>query len=305
MVKKIKAFFYIAYKSIVSPKYYLEIFKTKFDFSIKYYAVLVLIAATITSAGTYLIEGPRARQYVDKTLNELEKSFPEDLVFTIKGGEWEVNKPLPLIFELPKTEMENTIRPEQETMPKNLVVLDKNGTVADIKNYDTMILVNEKNILVRKAGEPDVLPLKDMPDTTLDKSKILAATRNARVLAAWMIPLAIILFTFSGAVVYYAVFRGIYIAIVGGLIFGISRLMKVAVDFKKALRIGLHAMTLPILMDVVLGFLNLVAVVPFWFMFVNLLIAFLVLLEIKRDIKKKTEPSPESPQSLIEPPKTM
>lgn len=282
-MKKIKAFFYVAYKSIVSPKYYRELLKTNFDFSIKYYVVLILIAATITSVGTYLIEGPRAKRVVENVLSQIETSYPEDLVFTIKDGGWEVNKPLPLIFEFPKTEIKDGGRFQQEPISKNLLVLDKNGTVEDLKKYDTIILVNESNVLIRKAGEPDVMPLKDMPNTTLDKAKVMAATGNARGLAGWVLPLAIILFAFSGAVVYYTVFRGIYIVVVGAIIFGLGKLMRTGVDFKKAVRVGIHSMTLPILVDIGLSLANLGAVVPFWFMVLNLLIAFLALREMGKD----------------------
>jgi len=288
-VKKIKAFFYVAYKSMVSPKYYREIFKTKFDFSIKYYVVLVLIAATITSVGTYLIEGPRARRVVTNILSEIETSYPDDLVFTIKGGEWEVNKPLPLIFEFPKTEMEVDKRFEKEPLSKNLIVLDKNGTVEDVEKYDTVILVNEKNVLVRKAGEPDVFPLKDIPDTTLDKTKVLTATTNAHNISGWVLPLAFMVPMFAGLMVYYAVFRGAYLLIVGALLFGVGKIMKVEVDFRNAFRTGLHAMTLPILVDMGLSIANYKVLVPFWFIIVNLSVGFLVLLEMRKGMGAELE----------------
>lgn len=238
-MKKIKAFFYIAYKSVVSPKYYSELLKTPFEFSLKYYAVLVLIAAIITSTGTYFIEAPKIRTTFQNALSEAENVYPNDMVFTIKAGVWEVNKPQPLIIPFPGKYAEG----DKEKLPANLAVFDKAGTVGDLEKYDTAILVNEKNLLVKKAGEPGVYPLKDIPDTTLDKGKVVGAIGDVRRISGWALPLILIVPVFAGLMVYYAIFRGLYLLMIGGLLFLLGKGLKTDIPYKNAFRIGLHAMT--------------------------------------------------------------
>jgi len=275
-VKKIKAFFYVAYKSVVSPKYYGEILKTPFEFSLKYYAVLVLIAAVITSVGTYFIEAPKIKDTFQNALTEAEKVYPEDLIFTIKAGEWEINKPEPLVIPFPGTYEAK----DKEKLPENLVVFDKAGTVEDLEKRNTAILVNEKNLLVKKAGEPGVYPLKGIPDTTLDKGKVVGAIGDVRKISGWLLPLILILPVFAGLMVYYAIFRGLYLLMIGGLLFILGKALKTAVSYRDAFRTGLHAMTLPVLIDTTTSLINLQLPVTYWFLAINLIVGVLVLREV-------------------------
>ncbi|OGC58613.1 hypothetical protein A2380_02845 [candidate division WWE3 bacterium RIFOXYB1_FULL_43_24] len=282
-MKKIKAFFYVAYRSVVSPKYYSEILKTPLEFSLKYYAVLVLIAALITSIGTYFIEAPKIKETFQNALSEAENVYPDDMVFTIKAGEWEINKPEPLVIPFPGTyEAE-----DKEKLPENLVVLDKNGTVEDLEKYNTAILMNQKNMLVKKAGEPGVYPLKDIPDTTLDKGNVVGAIGNVRKISGWLLPLILIVPVFAGLLVYYAIFRGLYLVIIGGSLFLLGKALKTDVPYKNAFRIGLHAMTLPVLIDTLTSLINLQLPATYWFLAINLVMGGFVL----REIGKRTEAS--------------
>lgn len=288
-MKKIKAFFYVAYKSVVSPKYYNEILKTHFEFSLKYYAVLVLIAAVVTSVGTYFIEAPKIRDTFQNALSEAERVYPENLVFTIKAGEWEINQPQPLVIPFPG----NYGAEDKEKLPANLVVFDKNGTVGDLEKYNTALLVNEKNLLIKKAGEPGVYPLKDIPDTILDKGKVTGTITDVREVSGWILPLFLIVPVFAGLMVYYSIFRGAYLLVIGGLLFIAGRALGAGVPYKNAFRIGLHAMTLPVLIDTVLSVVNLPMPITYWFLAVNLVMGVFVLREIgKNPVEVATQEKP-------------
>ena len=269
----------MAYKSVVSPKYYGEILKTPFEFSLKYYAVLVLIAAVITSVGTYFIEAPKIRSTFQNALSEAEKVYPDDLVFTIEAGEWEINQPQPLIIPFPGTYTNE----DKAKLPSNLVVFDKNGTVGDLEKYSTAILVNEKNLLIKKAGEPGVYPLKDLPDATLDKGKVVGAIGDVRKVSGWILPPILIIPVFAGLMVYYSIFRGAYLIIVGGLLFILGRALKDGVSYKSAFRIALHTMTLPVLIDTVFSLINLQLPLTYWFLAVNLVMGVFVLREVGKN----------------------
>ena len=132
----------MAYKSVVSPKYYGEILKTPFEFSLKYYAVLVLIAAVITSVGTYFIEAPKIKDTFQNALTEAEKVYPEDLIFTIKAGEWEINKPEPLVIPFPGTYEAK----DKEKLPENLL-----AEVFDFIQF--LEIKREKNLLAKASQE--------------------------------------------------------------------------------------------------------------------------------------------------------
>lgn len=271
----------------MSFKYYKEILKTPFEFSIKYYAVLVIIAALITSAGTYFIEGPKIKAVVDDTLQQIENTYPEELVLTVKDGGWEVNQPLPLVIPIPETykqREEQQTENEEEMKFENLIVLDKEGEIGDLEEYKTIILINEKNILVKEAGEPGVYPIKDVPDTTLDHSKLIGALGNVRKISGYLLPLFIVLPVFAGSMVYYTLFRGVYLLFVGLILFLVGKATKVNTSYRNSFRIALHAMTLSVIFETVVWMLNLqLPMGEYWFIGINLIAGFLALWRMEEE----------------------
>lgn len=274
-MKKIKAFFYVALKSIKSPGYYKEMLTTPLEFSIKYYIALAILASAITTLGTYFIESPKIKASVDNFISGAEKVFPSDLVIEIKDGEWEINKTEPLIIEFPgRNENEKDI-------PKNLIVFDKQGTIESLEKYDTTILVNEKNLLLRRQGQPSVYPLKDFPNNTIDKSDVDGLITSFRKIAVW-VPFAVMVFIFSGLLVYHLFFRSVYLLLIGLALYVGAAVLRRKVNYKDSARIGLHAMTLPILIDAVLGLAGLTEAFPYWFLLLNLFLGFLVIFRFEK-----------------------
>ena len=123
-------------------------------------------------------------------------------------------------------------------------------------------------------------PLKGIPDTTLDKGRVVGAIGDVRKISGWLLPLILILPVFAGLMVYYAIFRGAYLIIVGGLLFILGRTLKNGVSYKNAFRIALHTMTLPVLIDTVFSLINLQLPLTYWFLAVNLVMGIFVLREV-------------------------
>ncbi|KKS59758.1 MAG: hypothetical protein UV26_C0016G0013, partial [candidate division WWE3 bacterium GW2011_GWF2_42_42] len=103
---------------------------------------------------------------------------------------------------------------------------------------------------------------------------------DVRKISGWLLPLILILPVFAGLMVYYAIFRGAYLIIVGGLLFILGRTLKNGVSYKNAFRIALHTMTLPVLIDTVFSLINLQLPLTYWFLAVNLVMGIFVLREV-------------------------
>ena len=117
----------------------------------------------------------------------------------------------------------------------------------------------------------------------MDKGKVVGAIGDVRKVSGWLLPLLLIVPVFAGLMVYYAIFRGLYLLMIGGLLYLLGKALKTAVPYRNAFRIGLHAMTLPVLIDTLTSLINLQLPVAYWFLAINLLVGVLVLREIGKN----------------------
>lgn len=289
---KLKAAAYIFWKSLSSPKYYSDILKTKFSFSMKYFAVLALIASTITFPGLIKPILTDLRVGMDAIEKNLISAYPEDLVLTIKGGELSINQPEPYIFEMPedmKIEKDMTIGEEggeKETLT-NLLVIDTQGTLDDLEKHDTLILVNKTNILVRNSNKIEVYTLTDFPDGEFDAETMRNLVEETKPFFN-ALPYIVIAFALLGTIIYYFGFRLAYLVVVALVLMAIGTLRGMRLPFSKFYQLGIHALTLPLLIEVLAGVFEFAINYPFWFLALNVLIGILGITHIdKTDIDSR------------------
>ena len=111
---KLKAAIYVFTKSLTSPKYYNDIVKTNFGFSMKYFSVLALISSLVAFSGLVkpiMTDLGDSLKAVETTVVD---SFPDDLEITVKDGEVSINQPEPYIFQTPEEGFESTMEEGQE-----------------------------------------------------------------------------------------------------------------------------------------------------------------------------------------------
>jgi hypothetical protein len=241
-MKKIKAFFYVYFKSLTSLTYYQDILKTNFNFSVKYYVFLAVMASLIGTLGVSMKTVPEVQNWVSSFMQSVKNAYPNDLVLTIKNNEWDINKPQPFIFPLPQA---------VKNEPKNILVLYKDGTINDLESLDTMILINKVNMIYRENSGIKVLPLKDLPDATLGKTEFENIINNFNKIAQF-IPVFMGMVVFISLLFFYFTIRIMYLVFVGACVWIASKITKTALRYDESLRIGLHAFTLPLTINLLL-----------------------------------------------------
>lgn len=268
-MSKIKAFFYVIYKSLTNLDYYKHLLEVNVSFSIKYYAVLVAILALASSGAFAVKNSADIRSGVSRILNNVANIFPDDLVVTAKDGSLSVNKPEPYIIETPKDV-------KSDNFPKNLIIFDSNGTITDVTEKDTLVLVNSKNILVENSHKIEVYPTADIVDGSLNKAKFSNFINQFKVLAKYL-PAVAALAVFIGMLFYYFGFRMIYALIVGLMLLTIGRVKGQNLPYSKYFQFGLHSMSTPLLIEFLFNTLEIGLVIPMWFFIVHIIIGVFVL----------------------------
>jgi len=274
-MKKLKAFIYVFKSSISSFSYYKDILDTNFSFSIKYLAVLSLIATSIVTANIYITELPALNNFITQQKSEVIKTYPDELEITLKDKNWSINQTEPYAIKTPES-----LKTTDTPLPENLVVFNRNGTINDFENAKTLVLVNSTNLLIKSDNKLEVQPLeatlKDIPEGTLNKNLFTNLINEFSKVTKYLAPFFLIV-TAIFVFVYFFAFRLVYLIFVAMSLWVVNMFVKPDIEFKHLYRIGLHAMTVPLILEVFLK----VAGVSFntvpWFFLLNIVLGILVM----------------------------
>ncbi|MBW7960386.1 DUF1189 family protein [Patescibacteria group bacterium] len=260
-MKKLKTFFYSLKRSVSDPSYYREIIKTKFDFSLKYLFFLVFIITTahlVSFAFKYPSLRHSFKEYLPTIINNIKNVYPKDLEITIKDGRLSTNRDKPFIIK------------SGEKTPRNLLVLDPKANTGEYPSYDTYILVTEdayvypsrfSNSTVTQSNISYFKDFKkDFKFNRQDYDKIIREVNpfTKKLLFAidvFVYSSLIILFIF--APIFVTLFKMIELAVLSFLVWIINLIFKKKLQYGDIYRIGMHAVTVPILYNELIKFFHL------------------------------------------------
>ncbi|NMB91271.1 DUF1189 family protein [candidate division WWE3 bacterium] len=272
-MNKLKTFFYVFKKSISSPEYYKELLETKFSFTFKYYLMLAVLVSLIFTSFVSIKMVPETKAWLKTGVEEVKNIYPDDLVISIKDGKWSINKPEPYIIPMPQS-----IKEKYSANVDNAVVFYKQGTINDFSSFKTFALVNESNILTNdNASGIKAYPVKDLPNADIDKSKAIEGINNVYKYIKY-VPFLLPLVLFVGQILFdFFGYKLMYILWIGLAVYLLSLLKKKKINFLSACRIGIHTMTLPIIVETLFSLFSLdVSAYP-WFFVLNTFLSFIVL----------------------------
>ncbi len=250
-MKYIKALLYSFKKSLVSVDYYSEILETKFSFSYKYFVGLSMIIAFIYAGSFMAFDANRITDKINLTLQEVSKFYPDSLVITSVDGVITTNMEDPYIIKTPDYIKESGLSYETEQntkFPDNLIVFDKKGTIDDMEKYNTMILINSTNILVKDPSKIQTRPTRNVPDFMLDKNKVEEKIQNLKKLT-YIIPTVGLFVVLGISFVFYISIKFLDALFSAVVVFIISSVIKTGYSFMDTLKIVLHTTTLPYILE--------------------------------------------------------
>lgn len=301
-MQKLKAFLYILKNSLLSPKYYAEVLAQKPGFSFKYYFMLALVASLVVGAMSLWQVVPQTTKALNEFLDAGAKLYPADLTISLKEGKLSINKQSPYSVEIPQQfkylekDKPNADLNNGNTGPKNLVVFDENGTLDDLKKYDTLALVNTVNIIVvdPSTGKIQVTALKEIPDGEISQSileEMIASIRPfVKVIASGAVVLLFILILVNNLV-----FKFVDFAIIGLILLLVGRLKGLSFGFGQYVRVAMHAATLAFVLDVFFAIFKVTPGIDMWFLLTTLFYGLVVLVSLSSGKAKRDNESEKQP----------
>lgn len=290
---KVKAFFYVLKNSLTNLSYYPEILKTKVSFSFKYYFSLSFIAVLILTFSISAPIIPVIRDFSNEFINEAEKLFPDDLIISSSNNEWEINKPEPFSIATPDVLLENQDTSDLEQnayeIPSNLITFYHDGTINDLEELDTFLLVNSVNLIARdESGKIEAYPLSDLPEGQVTKDDFNGFLNELASYTSY-IPQVVYALVFIVYLLYFFFFRLWYLVIVALVLLLMGSLKGLKLTFGNYYRIALHTFTLPMLLEIGLILTGVQVGIPFWAFLINSLFGALVLITMNTENTEQAE----------------
>lgn len=278
-MKKLRAFFYSFKRSLVSPDYYRDVIKTKFSFSLKFFLFSCFLLSLILGTVYSLSAQPALNKFVLE-LKRLPGYYPENLVIEIKNGQVNTNQKEPFFVPLPPFPGEGA---EIKPPFTNLLVIDTQAEIGEIKKYQTAALLTKDSLVIRTAEQTQELrayPLDNIKDFTLDENLIQTLWQKISIYFKYMVPLATT-FIFLGLFIGLPLSKFIHLVIFSLITLIFAKILKAKLSYKKSLQVNLHAFILPTLVQEVFKIAGLQLPIPFFYSLVLLIFNLIILASLK------------------------
>ena len=242
-------------QSFYSPEFYRELKNKKFWFSLKYFYSLVAILAFVYAIVISVSALPAIKGFMGK-IEPYLRSYPAELVITIQDGKASTNVSEPYFIKMPDGLCDLESQEAGFCELNSLIVIDTKTpfSSAKMEEYKSLAWLTEDSLIVKQDKETKLTSLKDVPNTVINKQFMDGLADKAgsivRKAIPVVLPLAAVLI-FFGLIIYLS--KLIFLLFGALIVWIIGRIKKVDMTYGYAYRIGLHAITL----GVILRFLEL------------------------------------------------
>lgn len=268
-------FFRNVANSIYNPEFYRRLLTQPFSFSLTYFYSIVLSLSFIITLVFSLSVLPEMSSLLSSLGPKIISYYPQDLVVTISQGEVSINQPEPYIIRMP----DEFTRTGDLARWEHLVVIDTTDSFAlDLSNpYNTYLLITKNDIvLFDETGGIRVESFTNVPDTVIDRAYLAALMRQIEPYIAFAIPL-IVVGIFLALIVVGSMIL-IYLLLGGLFIWALTKLKGMSIGYKKSYQLGLHAITLPALINILIAL-----IIPMWY--IHFLFTVLMLLVVAMNVQ--------------------
>jgi hypothetical protein len=261
--------------SVYNPAFYSEVLNKPFSYSLKYLVSLMGLLALVATILFSIFTLPDIIKYINEFESRALSYYPGELEITIKDGKVTTNVTEPYFIKMPK-EFKNTNsdfnNKSAETAPKademeNLLVIDTKSplTVDLFKGYKTAALLGADSFIYYKDnGVVNIQPLSQASDVVINKAKV-------SLIVGGLMPYIKALPVILVPVVFIVMLAGLILSKLFYLIFGafliwlLAMMKNKKLEYKKAYQIGLHAITLGVVLESTIFWFYPVLEFPFLF----------------------------------------
>lgn len=290
-----KVFFYVWKKSFSAAEYYKDVLKAPFSFSLKYFLFFCLLLSLLVTVFFAARLFSPINNFLSRFPQILVKVYPAELEIKINKGVATTNVSEPYFipsdrFEKTFEEFEKEVKGLKSDEIENIMVIDTNAKIEDLKRYQTYALLTRNNLaFYNENGRIEIVQLEDIGNFTLNQQVVRGAVNRflpiLRVISIFIIP-----FIFVGTLMFFITSQLIYLLFTALILFLGAKTLKFPLNYWKTYQIDLHLATIITPFFLLLNSLKMSLQFPFLRLIVYTVIGLYIINSLKKlsPVKKRT-----------------
>ncbi|MEA1929867.1 MAG: DUF1189 family protein [Patescibacteria group bacterium] len=242
--------------SVYEPSFYRSLGKQPLSYSFKYFFKFVLLLSLAFTIVLTINWAPRVKEALNEIGPAVASFYPAELVVTIEDGIAITNVPEPFFFDIPAGDFEEGVGRHVDERLEHLLVIDttESFSVEKFGEYRTLAWLTRDALVVMDDQGIQLIPLAEIPNIIIDRALIDGLTTSLQdFLSAFpflLLPIGIFIASFV-----FSASKLIYLLIAALLIWLLTKIMGQSAGYAKSYQIGLHAVTLGMILLPVLHYL--------------------------------------------------
>lgn len=245
----------------------------------------ILLGLAVTIVISTLIAHP-VQTFITRFQNRALSLYPPDLVVTVTNGEVTTNVQEPLRFPIP-FELFTDVPPVLSDQNQlYLVTIDTSAEISDFDETQSAVLITKDTIVAKDDDGFRVYPLDKETNVTIDKGAVDDFLSPLLPKLSYVPALLIVLIGFA-LIVILPLIRLVWLFFPTLALLLLSTLLKLNLSYGKLYQIGLHALTLPTLIQLALYWFGVYVPLPFFGSILYILYALVILATLREKSTKK------------------
>ncbi len=223
----------------------------------RYVLGLSILVAVVSTLFASFVLYPMAYSGVAFVYEYISKDYPADLSISIKNGVASTSVNRVYTWHIPESQKLALAKSSNGgVLYSKVIVIDASSTASDatyFKTLDTMAFLSHTDFMYYDNNSIRIMPLRSIPDVTIDKAMLLGLITNYAPLLKFILPIisvVMVAFIFIfGALMYFleALLLGLFVWI-------FFRVRKAGLTYGRSYVIALFLMTLPTIVSALLTF---------------------------------------------------
>ncbi|QQS43559.1 DUF1189 family protein [Candidatus Roizmanbacteria bacterium] len=263
-MQKFKTFIQSFQRSVTDFSYYRELLKYDFWFSIKYIFLLTFLSIFLQTVifavqtAFLLPRLPSGMDYLEKRLIEM---YPQELVVKIEDGRLSTNQSNPYHIDVPEMKELGNFR--------HFITINTEASISDFEKAGSFMLVTDRAIVLpddptgQQLSSYQVMSLNDIPDDVVIDQKTYRSWIGRLDPVFAMIP-KIAPFVLLAGVLIIPIFGMLYSAgsnllillLLNVVVWMVSMAFGLKLGYWKLYQLGIHGLTIPMLLTMILTGMN-------------------------------------------------
>lgn len=230
--------------SIYNPAFYRQLLEKRFSYSLKYFLGLALLITIVSSAIFSISALAPINRFVASAGENIINFYPEELEVVINHGNVSTNVTEPFFISVP-----DSWRGSAESTIDNVLVIDTTNdfSLDRFYQYRTAAWLTKDSLIFLKDSGIQIEPLNKIDNATINQAQVRSLVNRATPYLKFVTPfiflitLLAILSSFVGKLMYVCLFALIVLII--------GKIKNISLTYQKAYQIGLHAITLGLIVN--------------------------------------------------------